>query len=211
MTDAKPNWSRDKERTLLAAWLLAAWSPVTYGIAVSMGQSTLMFADLLRRSVELLSLFAAWLVYWLGRRRGVNSALFTKWERQSSAVVAVALGLSAIVVAVRAVGELQAPQPVDRVWLGIILATLGVIVNGWFWRKHRRLAQEGSSSMFESQWRLFRSKTLLDSWVVINLSLSSALRHEPWALVLDPAGSLLLAVVLAVSALQVVRLTQRAG
>ncbi len=211
MTNGRPAWSQEKEQTLLAALLLAAWSPLAYGAAVMIGQSTLMFADLLRRSAELVSLFAAWFVYWLARRRGVSAAVFKKWERQSSAAVAVALGVSAFVVVLRAVSELQAPAPVDRVWLGIVLASLGVAVNGWFWRRHRRLAGESSSSLFESQWRLFRSKTLLDVWVVLNLSLSSALRHETWARVLDPAGSLILAVVLAASALQVVGLLRRAG
>ena len=167
-----------------------------------------MWADLLRRSSELAVLFAAWYLYRWGRQKDVPSSVFGHYERRVNVVLAGIMVGSAIVILVQAWQRWLHPQEVTRVAAGIVLAGLGVIVNGWFWWKHQRYAAETASLLSESQYRLFRSKTILDALVILSLSLTVSLRNQEWAAAIDPLGSLVPALFLIVSAGQILLLNR---
>lgn len=199
-------WSRAKEKTLLAGWLVALWGPLTYGLAVWAGRSTLMVADLLRRITELAALFVSWYVYNRARRHGVAPGIYARWEKRANMAVAAVMLFSASFIGYQAYRQLQIRPMVEQVHWGILIAFLGVLVNGWFWRRHASFARDSYSPISESQYRLFRSKCLLDAWVVINLSSASYLQQWPWGRYLDPLGALVPACVLLVSAVQIFRI-----
>ncbi len=205
------SWSVGKERTLLAGWLLALWSPVTYGWAAYVGQSTMMMADLLRRSTELAALVLAWAVYRWARTRNVDMAIYSRWETKANLLVASVMGLSVVVIGIQSYRRFLDPGELGDLRWGILLGFLGVLVNGWFWRRHQAYAREAHSPLSESQYRLFRSKALLDAYVVLNLSTAVYVRQQSWGLYVDALGALVPAAVLAVSALQILRLHWQKG
>ena len=199
-------WSRGKERVLLAGWLLAAWSPLTYGLAAYVGQSTMMMADLLRRTIELVALFLAWYIYHKARKQAVSPAVYQAWETTANLAIAVVMLVSVAIILLQAYRRLLMPGELGALHWGILLGFLGVIVNGWFWGRHARYAAESYSAMSESQYRLFRSKTLLDGYVVLSLSTATFVRQWPWGVYVDPLGSLVPALVVVISAVQILRL-----
>lgn len=204
-------WSEGQERTLLAGWLLALWSPITYGWAAYVGQSTLMMADLLRRSTELVALFLAWAVYRWARKNDVAMSVYTRWETTANLLVAAVMGLSVVVIGIQAYQRFLQPGTLGDLRWGIVLGVLGVMVNGWFWRRHKRYAGESHWPMAESQYRLFRSKALLDAYVVVNLSTAAYVQRQSWGLYVDSLGALVPGAVLAVSAIQILRIHWQKG
>ncbi len=199
----KTHWDKGKEKTLRIAWLLALWSPLTYGIAVILGQSMLMVADLIRRTAELFVLFSSWYTYQKSKDPTITKEEILAGEEKISTKIAFVLYLSALVIILRALFSLSSPSPVGRVGMGIFLGIMGIGVNGYFWMKHRRYAKKEESPMFESQWRLFRSKTVLDFWVVLNLTASLRLQGNALGAYVDPLGSITVALVLLFSAWQI--------
>lgn len=196
---------------MLWAWLVAAWSPLTYGWAAYVGESMFMVADLLRRSSELAALVLAWYVYRRARVKNVDSQVYRRWERYSNTLLAAVMLFSVIVILIRAYARLLDPAAVGQVGWGVLIGFLGVIVNGWFWRRYVALASGSYSALAESQWRLFRSKTMLDGWGIISLGSALLFQSASWGRYIDPIGAFVPAAVLLVSALQILGLHYKRG
>lgn len=193
--------AREKERTLRAAWIISLWAPLGAGAAFLLGRSTTQMADLLRRSSELLALFLAWLTYRKVARGRAEDQDYghRKLESLSSLFLAAVMLFSFAVVFYNAILRFRAPGLVGWVVPGILVATGGALVNGWFWSRNRRLARLESSPVFEGQWRLYRAKTVMDLAVIVTLGAGMLLRPYPWSVYIDPAGSVFVAVFLLVS------------
>ena len=75
-----------------------------------------------------------------------------------------------------------------------MIALLGVVANGLFWRKYTRLNRSEPNAILHVQSRLYRAKTLVDSCVTIALLsvvIAPAAKLSYW---LDFAGSLIVAI-----------------
>lgn len=57
-------------------------------------------------------------------------------------------------------------EPGGNVYPGLIIASLGVIVNSWFWRRYARLNREQYNSIINAQRQLYQAKALVDLLVI---------------------------------------------
>jgi divalent metal cation (Fe/Co/Zn/Cd) transporter len=183
-----------RERTLLAALLLSAWAPLATGYAAFVNRSATQIADLVRRSVELLALATAWGTF--RRLRGGDDAaaaergrLERRVRRATGGAMAVS-GVAILVVAVVRTGTAARP---GNVWPGLIIAGLGLITNGYFLLRYRRLVRERHDAVIASQQRLYAAKTLTDLGVLSSLAAAAALGGTLAGKVIDLVGSAVVA------------------
>ena len=161
----------NRERTLLAAFLLSAWAPLTTGIAVVLSRSTTQVADFIRRTAELVALFISWQVFrYLQRKDKLDEASKARVEKIAGMSVAAALGCSGIVMFVLAVSRISTFEPGGKVYLGLAIAVLGLVTNTWFWRRYTLMTREHFSPVIDSQIQLYRAKSFVDICVIAALS-----------------------------------------
>jgi divalent metal cation (Fe/Co/Zn/Cd) transporter len=164
--------SVSREKTLRAAVLLSSFAPLTTGIAVLLSTSTTQIADFIRRTVELLALLVSWLVYrYIQRKEGViEEAERKRVERMAQLSVSAALGISGVVMLFLAASRISGFQPGGNVTLGLVIASLGLLTNGWFWRRYARMTREHYNTIIASQVGLYRAKSMVDLCVIAALA-----------------------------------------
>jgi divalent metal cation (Fe/Co/Zn/Cd) transporter len=182
--------SARREKTLRLAFLLSSFAPVTTGLAVILSTSTTQIADFIRRTVELLALLISWLVF---RRLQKNPAAAQAERRRIEALarrsVAAALGISGLVMLFLTLTRLSNFQPGGNVTLGLVIASLGLITNSWFWRRYAHQNQESYDAVIASQVGLYRAKAAVDLCVILALSAIAIAPFHPFTRVIDLAGS----------------------
>ena len=188
------NFSRDqtasRQKTLLIALLLSMWAPLATGIAVIMSTSTTQLADFIRRSVELVALFVSWWVFrYLARNQELGPEKKARLEKISGLCVSAALGVSAIVMLLLALSRMGVYEPGGNVYPGLAIATLGMIVNTWFWRRYSRLNHELYNSIIDAQRQLYRAKAFVDLSVIIALGTVAIIPAHPVTRYIDLLGS----------------------
>lgn len=196
--------AREKERTLRIAWMLSAWAPAALAVALFLGPSTVLIADFLRRTSELLVLFMSWRVF----RRIAHSPSrpledFDASERRMSLGVALVLAISTCVILLAAGIRLYQGAEVGWIVPGLVIACAGGGVNLWLWRRNRRLAKQEPSPLIDAQWRFYRSKTLADICVVVTLISGAMLRSTAFSPIVDALGATIIALFLATTAKRV--------
>ncbi len=155
---------------MLIALLLSMWAPLTTGIAVAMSTSTTQLADFVRRTVELIALFVSWWVFrYIARNEKLTPDKIAAMEKISGLIVAAAIGISAMVMLVLTISRIGVIEPGGNVYPGLIIATLGFIVNTWFWRRYTRLNSEKYNSIINAQRQLYQAKALVDLLVIAAL------------------------------------------
>jgi cation diffusion facilitator family transporter len=128
---------------------------------------------------------------------------YGKLENLASLSVAAVMTLSFGVVIWRAIERFLHPAPVGQVWLGLLISTIACTINIRFWRRNQQLARQEPSPIMESQWRLYRIKTIANCCTISSLGLSVLLRGQAWSLYIDPIGSFILSSFLLMSAYRV--------
>jgi len=162
--------SASRQKTLLVALLLSMWAPLTTGIAVLMSTSTTQLADFIRRTVELVALFVSWWVFrYIARNETLTPVNKAAMEKISGLCVAAAIGISAIVMLVLTISRIGVIEPGGNVYPGLIIASLGVMVNTWFWRRYARLNREQHNSIINAQRQLYQAKAMVDLLVIAAL------------------------------------------
>ncbi len=171
MTPLSKEQSASREKTLLVAFLLSSWAPLTTGIAVILSNSTTQVADFIRRTAELVALFVSWQVFrYLLRNDKLELSSRAKIEKIAGLSVALALGCSGIVMFVLAISRISTFQPGGNVYLGLVIAVLGLATNTWFWRRYKGMTREHFSPVIDSQVQLYRAKSFVDICVIAALS-----------------------------------------
>lgn len=197
MTQLTKEQTSSRAKTLLTSLLLSAPGPLVTGIAVITSQSTTQLADFLRRSMELVAILISWWVFrQLNRNAVVDAAYQARMERTAGLSVAGAMAFSGAVLLIIALSRLSAYEPGGNVTLGLTIAVLGLITNGFFWRRYARFSREQYSAVISSQQQLYRAKTFVDICVVAALA---AVAIAPAALAtryIDVLGSIIVAVYL---------------
>ena len=177
------------------------WGPLVTGIAVAQSRSSTQVADFVRRSVELLALLISWLVFRHLCRSEPSALVRERWERMAGWGVAIALGCSGVVMLVMGLWRLRVPfDPGGRVYIGLVIAVLGALTNGWFWRRYASLYREKADSIMLAQWRLYRAKTLVDLCVISALGAVVVYPGHPVNRYVDIVGMLVVAAYLLWSA-----------
>lgn len=184
---------RLRERTLFAAVLLSVWAPVTTGAAVLLCRSTTQIADFVRRTAELAAVFVSWQVFRRVERRQPTADERARLERIAGLTVAAALGCSGVVMLVLAAFRLPEFRPGGNVYPGMAIAFLGLITNGWFWRRYTMLAREQHARVIESQRHLYRAKALVDLCVLAALASVAVSPSHPITRYVDVLGSIAVA------------------
>jgi divalent metal cation (Fe/Co/Zn/Cd) transporter len=183
-----------REKTLLMALLLSAPGPLFTGFALISSHSTTQLADFIRRGVELVALFLSW---WVFHKLQRNTALSTedqsRLERAAGLSVAGAMICSGIVMLIVALSRLSVFEPGGNVILGLIIAVLGLLTNGWFWRRYTVLNREQYSSVIAAQQKLYRAKASVDLCVVTALGAVAIAPTHPATQYVDILGSVAVA------------------
>jgi divalent metal cation (Fe/Co/Zn/Cd) transporter len=182
-----------REKTLLVAFLLSVWAPLTTGLAVLMSHSTTQVADFIRRTVELVALFVSWQVFRYvegGQNpRLLESEAKARVEKIASLSVASALGCSGLVMLALTLVRMSSFQPGGNVSLGLAIAVLGLITNAWFWQRYRRLTREHYNPVIASQVSLYRAKAFVDLTVILALTSILISPAHPLTRYIDQLGS----------------------
>ena len=189
-----------RERTLLVALLLSAWAPFVTGWAVVLSQSTTQVADFVRRTVELVAIAVAWAVFRRLRRRDPAPADAARLERIAAWTVAAALAASGGITLLLASRRIDDFAPGGDVRLGLGVAVLGLLTNGWFWRRYAGFARERPGRLMDGQRTLYRAKVAVDACVIAALTSVAVAPGQPVTRWVDLAGSFAVALYLLWSA-----------
>lgn len=197
MSSFSKEQSKSREKTLLIALLLSAPGPLFTGFAVISSHSTTQLADFIRRGVELIALFLSW---WVFRQLQHNLKLsktdHSRLERTAGISVAGAMVCSGLVMLTVAVLRWSFFEPGGKVTLGLIIASLGLLTNSWFWWRYTVLTQELYDSVIAAQQKLYRAKASVDLCVVIALTAVAIAPTHPATRYVDIFGSVIVAVYL---------------
>ncbi|MBN1877773.1 MAG: cation transporter [Anaerolineae bacterium] len=194
MTTLTKEQATSREKTLLTALLLSAPGPLVTGLATLSSHSTTQLADFIRRDMELVALFLSWWVFrQLQRNTALSKADQSRLERTAGLSVAGTMAGSGIVMAIVALSRLSVYEPGGKVISGLIIATLGLITNGWFWRRYTVLTREQYSSVIAAQQKLYRAKASVDLCVVTALTAVALAPAHPATRYVDVLGSVIVA------------------
>lgn len=195
-----------REKTLLAALLLSAPGPLFTGFALISSHSTTQLADFIRRGIELVVLFLSWWVFrQIQRNLELGETGQARLERMAGISVAVAMCLSGMVMLIVAMSRLATFEPGGHVALGLAIAILGLLTNGWFWWRYTVLTREQYSSVIATQRHLYRAKASVDLCVVVALAAVAIAPIHPATRYVDILGSVIVAGYLLWSGLRMAR------
>ena len=194
MTELSKEQAASREKTLLIALLLSAPGPLVTGFAAISSHSTTQLADFIRRTVELVALFLSWWVFRrLQRNTELSKAEQSRLEQIAGLGVAAAMICSGIVMSIVAISRFSVFEPGGTVIPGLIIAVLGLITNGWFWRRYAVLTREQYSSVIAAQQKLYRAKAIVDLCVVVALAAVAIAPTHPATPYVDILGSIAVA------------------
>ncbi len=173
------------------------------------GSST-QVADFVRRTSELVALFVAW---WTFRRvhrtAEISADQRQRLERHANRVAGGAMALSGSALLVIAVVRFSDRTPYGNVVMGLVIASLGLLTNSWFWFRYRSLTRERFNPIISTQQRLYRAKSLVDLCVVVVLTAVALAPVHPATRVLDVGGSVVVAAYLLWSGLRTLARSDR--
>lgn len=181
--------SSRREKTLLTSLLLSAPGPLVTGIALVTGRSTTQLADFIRRGMELVAIFMSWWVFRQLQRGAGAAGRRSRLERVAGLTTAGAMVGSGLVLLLVVAARLSAYEPGGNVTMGLTIAVLGVITNGWFWRRYVALTRERYSAVIAAQRQLYRAKTSVDLCVAIALAAVAIAPGHPVVRWVDVLGS----------------------
>ena len=194
MTDLSKEQAASREKTLLTALLLSTPGPLVTGLAAMSSHSTTQLADFIRRSVELVALFLSW---WVFRQLQRNTALSEDDRSRLELVVGLSVAgtmiCSGVVMSILAISRWSVFEPGGNVVPGLIIAVLGLIFNGWFWRRYAAMTREKYSSVIAAQQKLYLAKASVDLCVVIALAAVAIAPTHPATRYVDILGSIIVA------------------
>ncbi|MBN2005560.1 MAG: cation transporter [Anaerolineae bacterium] len=194
MADLSQEQAARREKTLLMALLLSAPGPLVTGLATLSSHSTTQLADFIRRDMELVALFLSWWVFrQLQRNPALGAAKQSRLERTAGLSVAGTMVCSGIVMAMVALSRWSVYEPGGKVLSGLIIAVLGLLTNGWFWRRYTVLTREQYSSVIAAQQNLYRAKASVDLCVVTALTAVAVAPAHPATRYVDILGSVIVA------------------
>lgn len=157
------------KKTLLISVLMSFPGPIVVGLGLLVGQGSTQIADFVRRSIELIAIIIAYVVY-LITTKDVNTDIIKKQhlERVTNIFVSITMILSGIIMIL--IAALFPSNDKSNVIPGLVIAILGVTVNSIFWIKYKVLGNKTNNEILNTQSKLYRAKTFVDASVVIALT-----------------------------------------
>lgn len=193
-------------KTLLLSVIFSSFGPIVTFIAILMNTSSTQVADFVRRTVELSVLIFALMVYLKIKKQSLKDTTIVKLQKKVYRLLAIVLILSALVLIYLFIQALINPKvPEGNVWLGLSIASLGVMFNGYFWFAYRRFDQQKESFVMDSQSKMYQAKTLVDINVVIALSSIVLFENSMISYWIDTIGTLIIAIYLLLRSLTLIK------
>ncbi len=200
-----------KERSILTGFILGLFTLAPQVIAFFMSGSITMLSSSLRSGSESIANFLSWLTIrkvYNGKNNKYDYG-FGKLENMSSLFVAGVLTVSFIVIITSTYTRFIEPSGIGftGALVGIGSTIFSLSINITMWIKFHRLSKQNYSPVIESQWRLFRAKSIVNFCVLISLGMCVLLRDYEWSVYIDPTGSLVISGFLLYSAYSVISMS----
>lgn len=198
----------DKLKLLRLVMAMEGFTVVGAGIAVITSNSVTFLANVL---IAVSGLLGTWLSYRTVRKiaAGPNERYsygLGRLETLSSLAVAASMAFSALFILYDTIGRIYFPEPVEGGGIGLFVTAITLVGSGYLWWRNWRLARTEGSPIFGAVWRLCRQGTLEDLLILVTVGLGLLLgREAEWSHYLDPAGSLILLVLLVMSIYELLR------
>lgn len=190
-------------RTLLLSVLLSAPGPLVVGLGLLAGHSSTQIADFVRRSAELLAIVISFAVYRITTKDGARGAEERAvLERRSNVFVGAMMCVAGAAMVLMAF--VTDAESNGNVVPGLVIATMGLIVNTAFWVKYTRLNSREPNAILHVQSRLYRAKSLVDGCVTVALLSVIIAPGSSWSYWLDFSGALVVAAYLVFCGVQTV-------
>ncbi len=194
-----------REREARAAVIAGTVDTLVTLSALIAARSSVLLADFFKTGLELIAVLLAWLaIRKINRGSDVRFEYgIGKLENLSSLFVGMLMMVCLLIIATSAVRNILHPAHISGigVWISVVAQFVYAIVNGRLYFTGRRMAKSESSPIMASQARLFMSKTLANVFILLSLILSKALVDFSWAVYIDPASSLIIALFILLAAL----------
>ncbi|MFU8786648.1 MAG: cation transporter [Candidatus Izemoplasmataceae bacterium] len=158
-----------RQRTLWLSVIFSAFGPFVLIIALTMNTSTTQFADFIRRTTELFVLVLALWTYKKLENSG-NQAKDNRYKYMIYLASGIVLWLSSMILSYLLIQNLMHPvYPEGNVIIGLSVAGLGIIFNGYFAVRYTLFNKETPHAVMDTQGKLYQAKTIVDVNVFIAL------------------------------------------
>ncbi|MFW5647574.1 MAG: cation transporter [Candidatus Alkaliphilus sp. MAG34] len=210
MSDSDRTLISKREKTMFVSFLISSVAPLITGITAIISRSATQIADFLRRTAELTSLFISWWVY---RRlhkvgepeMGPDHPYRVRMEYIANMTVFGAMVCSGIAMLVVGIGRLFTYKVSGSVIMGLAVATLGLLVNAWFWWRYSFMIREEFDPVIAGQQKLYRAKVFVDTAVVIALASVAVAPNHPAIKYIDALGCITVSAYLLYNGLGIIR------
>jgi ferrous-iron efflux pump FieF len=189
--DAGISLLREKEHSLRTSLYFLITGLIIKIFTTILGGSLTQVTDLSRSFSETLAV-AFSLISLRKTARGsddIHHFGYGKLESLASLSVAAVILVSFIVVIAGMALRITNPPTIGNLGYGFLFAIISLCVDLYFWRRNYQLSLQEQSPVMESQWRLFRTKVLVNTCVILTLGASMLFRNNPGVIYIDILGS----------------------
>lgn len=186
----------ERERALFVS-LLASVIPIIPSLAASIfSGSVAYFALTLKTINEAVATLIAWMIARNISRGGQGRYDYGmgKHETVARIVTGGLMLFSLVFVALAAMYRFLMPAFLvsGGILFAIVILLLSIAADVWFWVSNYRIAMKESSPLMDSQWRLFRMKAYANMVVLVSMIIAIVCARYPWAVYIDPLGSIII-------------------
>lgn len=141
-----------------------------------------------------MAIFISWWVFrQIYRNRASGEEHQRRLERTAGLSTAGAMVFSGVILLGVALSRMSVFEPGGNVTMGLTIAVLGLVTNGWFWWRYNVLSREQYSSVIAAQQQLYRAKASVDLCVVAALAAVAIAPNHPATRYVDILGSVTVA------------------
>lgn len=178
-----------REKTLISSIALSSWGPLTTGFAMTLTSSLTQKADFLRRSIELISMVTAWMIYRYVKKNHIEHFKREKLEWVAMEMVSFTMIFTGSILLIIGLMQIKNQNhPEGDIRLGLFVALMGLAVNSFFWKRYHGFYAEEKNALIFAQKRLYKSKVLLDLAVIAGLLSVHFLHDKNLGFILDSLG-----------------------
>ena len=180
-----------RRKTLWLSVIFSAFGPFVLLGALWMNTSMTQLGDFIRRTTELgVLVLALWTYLKLEK---ISSTLRANYQKRIYLASGLVLWLSALVLTMFLIINLVTPvYPEGNVVIGLSVAVLGMLVNGYFAIRYKLFDQQSPNAVMDTQSKLYQAKTLVDINVTITLLSVIVLTDLNWRYWIDNLGTFLI-------------------
>ena len=180
-------------KTLLTSILMSAPGPLIIGLGLISSHSLTQLADFVRRFSELLAIILAYIIFQL-TINSHDSNKKQKLEKLAKIFTSLMMIVGGSIMIMLALFANSSDK--GNVISGFIIALLGVIANGIFWKRYTSLSKQQNNPILKVQANLYRAKTLVDSVVTTTFIIIMCIPNSNIASIFDQFGTIFVALYL---------------